>query len=219
MAKPAYKKLEVNIGDVFNNLTVIGGEARNNAGHVMYLCRCICGTEKHIRRGNLGVVTGCGCVRKRGGNRTARPTRIINIGDTFHDWTVLSVADKLDDKGEIYFNCQCKCGTKRPVRKSSLGKAQGCGCIRKKESAIVVSRTPTRNPEPETKKQLAERKKKVLATVESLVDSGKEGSDALYSVPPPRKTSQGDARAKLEALMEERRLKRELGELDLDYEF
>lgn len=215
MAKSVYRKIKVNVGDVFNNLTVLGGESRNNAGHVMYLCRCICGTKKHIRRGNLGVVVGCGCVRKRGVDRSARPTRIINIGDVFHDWTVLSVSSKLDDKGEAYFNCQCKCGTKRPVRKSSLGKAQGCGCIRKKEAAIVVSKTPTRNPEPETKKQKKVRQKKVVDTLESLAELG--GSDEMsYSIPKSGKGSK--ARQQVESLLEERRLARELAELELDYD-
>lgn len=214
-----YTKQVVTTGDTFNNLTVIGEPTRNNSGHVMYPCRCVCGTEKYIRKGNLGVVLGCGCVRKKYKPKTVKPTRVINDGDVFHDWTVIGKSKKIDDKGEIYFECRCVCGTKRAVRKSSLGKAQGCGCIRKKEGGITVAKIPTKRPKKETKQELVERKRKVSKTLESLVDGETDTLNSAYHLPPIRKTKKGEARAKLDELMAERALKRELDALDYNYDF
>lgn len=50
---------------------------------------------------------------------------IIEIGNTFGKWTVIS-------KGSTYFfNCKCECGTIRAVSKYSLfhGKSKNCGCV------------------------------------------------------------------------------------------
>lgn len=226
MSKPRapYRKLKISIGDVFNNLTVIAESTRTSGGHEMYMCRCVCGVEKLIRKNNLGVVFGCGCVRKpRQSKGQVKITRVINDGDVFHDWTVLKRSIKTDEKGEVYFYCQCACGVKRNVRKSSLGKAQGCGCSRKKngEISIVRRRTniPTKRPEKETNEQIQERKKKVTDTLESLVDSAGGDLEPIYNVPPARLTSRGNARAQIESLLADRKLQRELDDLEYNFDF
>ncbi len=56
----AKSKIQITAGDVFNNWTVLSEEACGQ----YFLCRCICGTERSVKKGNLGKVTGCGCVRK-----------------------------------------------------------------------------------------------------------------------------------------------------------
>ncbi len=50
-------------GDTIGNLTVIGIGPKNPSGNIKYLCRCKCGTEKHINSGSLrrGCTTSCGC--------------------------------------------------------------------------------------------------------------------------------------------------------------
>lgn len=226
MSKPRapYRKLKIKVGDVFKNLTVIAESTRTSGGHEMYMCRCVCGVEKLIRKNNLDVVIGCGCVRKKyRPKQRVQPTRVINDGDVFHDWTVLNQSDKTDDKGEIYFLCKCVCGVKRSVRKSSLGKAQGCGCSRKKNGEISLTRRktniPTKRPEKETNEQIQERKKKVTDTLEGLVDSAGGDLEPIYNVPPARLTSRGNARAQIESLLAERKLQRELDELEYNFDF
>lgn len=226
MSKPRapYRKLKINIGDVFNNLTVIAESTRTSGGHEMYMCRCVCGVEKLIRKNNLGVVIGCGCVRKKYKPKlSVKPTRVISIGDVFHDWTVLNPSEKTDDKGEVYFLCQCVCGVKRSVRKSTLGKAQGCGCSRKRNGEISLTRRktniPTKRPEKETGEQLAARRKKVSDTLESLGDSAGGELEPIYNVPPARKTGRGNARAQIERLLADRELQKHLDSLDYDFDY
>ena len=55
---------KISAGDVFNNWTVLSQESPNENGEQYFLCLCICGTQRPVRKGNLGKVTGCGCVRK-----------------------------------------------------------------------------------------------------------------------------------------------------------
>lgn len=56
---------KVSAGDVFNNWTVLSQESPNENGEQYFLCLCICGTQRPVRKGNLGKVTGCGCTRKK----------------------------------------------------------------------------------------------------------------------------------------------------------
>lgn len=53
---------------------------------------------------------------------------IIEIGQTFGRWTVLSFS-KMDGGHQLY-ECICSCGTKRPVRARALtsGHSLSCGC-------------------------------------------------------------------------------------------
>jgi len=57
--------MQIEIGQSFNNLTVIANGVKDENYHTFYLCRCICGTQKKVRKDNLGKVTGCGCKRKK----------------------------------------------------------------------------------------------------------------------------------------------------------
>ena len=223
MTKAPYRKRAINIDDVFNNLTVIAESSRTSGGHEVFLCKCVCGAEKLIRKSNLGVVIGCGCVRKKYAPKTVKPSVIIENGAVYHDWTVIEPSTQKDLKGEAYYLCECACGNKRDVRKSSLGKVQGCGCARKKNGEITLTRTrverPVKRPIKETKKEKAVRQSKVVATLESLTGSagGNNDLEPIYHVPPTRKTAKGDARAKLDDLLAERELARELAALDYDY--
>jgi len=57
--------MQIEIGQSFNNLTVIANGVKDENYHTFYLCRCIRGTQKKVRKDNLGKVTGCGCKRKK----------------------------------------------------------------------------------------------------------------------------------------------------------
>ncbi len=54
----------VTAGDVFKNWTVISEAERDNKRAQQFLCKCICGTQRVVKKCNLGNVKGCGCDRK-----------------------------------------------------------------------------------------------------------------------------------------------------------
>jgi len=54
--------MNVEIGKKYKNWLVLS-EASEQGNH-KYLCRCICGEQRFVTKYNLGVVLGCGCVRK-----------------------------------------------------------------------------------------------------------------------------------------------------------
>lgn len=54
--------MEIIIGNSYNNWTVIAESTQHKEKH--YECVCICGTKRDVKKGNLGVVKGCGCQRK-----------------------------------------------------------------------------------------------------------------------------------------------------------
>jgi len=58
MGKPVRNLL----GEVFGDLTVIA-DAGSRSGHKLWLCRCSCGNEKSVYRGELvkGKTKSCGC--------------------------------------------------------------------------------------------------------------------------------------------------------------
>jgi hypothetical protein len=62
-----YKRTEFNPGQVFGLWEVVRAEGKEKSGNKNYLCRCACGTEKHIAGYNLklGRSTNCGCAAKR----------------------------------------------------------------------------------------------------------------------------------------------------------
>lgn len=54
----------VSPGERFNNWTVISEAEKDSKRGQQFLCKCICGTERVVRKANLGKVKGCGCDRK-----------------------------------------------------------------------------------------------------------------------------------------------------------
>ena len=57
-------KNQLSTGEQFNNWTVLSFAGTNKKHEQLYNCQCICGTIRTVRKGNLGVAIGCGCVRK-----------------------------------------------------------------------------------------------------------------------------------------------------------
>lgn len=50
---------------VFNRMTILSHQGKNSTGQSLWLCKCVCGTEKivaahHLKSGN---VQSCGCIR------------------------------------------------------------------------------------------------------------------------------------------------------------
>lgn len=55
----------------------------------------------------------------------------LAIGEKYHYWTVISLSDFINKKGERYYTCKCKCGTVRDVKAYHLknGGTKSCGCF------------------------------------------------------------------------------------------
>jgi hypothetical protein len=89
-----------------------------------WLCRCVCGTLKAVRKGSLvnGSSRSCGCGRSKD-----------LAGRTFGQWVVLTRAEPTANASEqvTWWLCRCSCGTLRVVRGNTLtgaGRSQSCGC-------------------------------------------------------------------------------------------
>lgn len=65
----------VNIGDVFNDLTVVALDGKDSKNNKKFMCRCVCGEFRSVFKQNLGVVKGCGCSRKIYKKRAKYKTR------------------------------------------------------------------------------------------------------------------------------------------------
>jgi len=107
------KKVTVNIGDVYNRLTVIGEGAYNHS-----LCRCLCGNEKEILNSRLRRSKSCGKCPKK-----------WLVGQKFGKLTVVSFTGKKMGTNSIW-RCSCECGgTKEvPVGYLTSGDTKSCGC-------------------------------------------------------------------------------------------
>ena len=60
-----FEKIDMT-GQTFGRMTVLKEDGRSTDGEVMWLCRCACGTLKHVRGRNLrqGHIKSCGCLKK-----------------------------------------------------------------------------------------------------------------------------------------------------------
>ena len=113
-------------GKVFTRWTVIKDE-----GGKKVLCKCSCGTERWVDRGNLrgGGSTSCGCLRKE--QMHEKFTKDLT-GKVFGRLTVLGLAGR-DKNQKLLWNTICKCGNTKVVRGEQLVKGQtsSCGCLQK----------------------------------------------------------------------------------------
>ena len=117
-------------GKIFTRWTVIKDEGGNKV-----LCKCSCGTERWVNRGNLkkGASTSCGCLKKElntqlfkkdlKGKRFGRLLVLEDIGRNKH--------------GKIMWNTLCDCGNTKIVLSDLLlnGHVQSCGCLKKEQIA------------------------------------------------------------------------------------
>ena len=90
--------------------------------HIFYNCKCVCGTERVIRKTILrnNQTKSCGCNGR------------FFIGKRFGMMTVISDVFRKKD-GRIYVKALCDCGTKKVVMKQSLESTltTSCGCYNK----------------------------------------------------------------------------------------
>jgi hypothetical protein len=120
-------------GQVFYSWTVIGRAPTIKNGHVMWLCRCVCGTEKHVEGNRLKDQNSksCGCVY-----RAIRAARLPDLtGKVFGRWTVIRQAEKQGTTR--MWLCRCECGVEKAVKGFSLtyGESRSCGCLKREQQS------------------------------------------------------------------------------------
>ncbi len=117
-------------GQKFGRLTVLKRAGSTSAGRSLWKCQCDCGvrctaTGKDLLSGNT---KSCGCSRRQG--------IVIDLtGKRFGKWTVIGFVDRKNTRNRIaYWECLCRCGTRKKVLQSSLlnGTSTSCGqCVRR----------------------------------------------------------------------------------------
>jgi hypothetical protein len=133
-------------GQRFGRLTVLRQEGRNKQGHLKWICRCDCGTEKAIVGASLvkGAVVSCGCYHRE----QASTTEFEDLTNhTFGKLAVLGQApsrvvhDKRGSYKKRVWRCACECGAIVEVPENSLktGHTNSCGCYRIERVVEAVS--------------------------------------------------------------------------------
>ena len=119
-------------GRRFGKWAVVSQIARSKHGHIKWLCRCDCGSERIVRTDILvkGTSTSCGCAKT-----TALHENML--GSVFTRLTVLAFHHR-NKKGANYWLCKCMCEANCIVRTDHLtdGKIKSCGCL----ASEIVSR-------------------------------------------------------------------------------
>ena len=114
-------------GKRFGRLIAIG-RTHNKGGRTTWLCKCDCGNYTTVIAKHLvsKAIMSCGCLLKE------LQSPIDLKGKRFGRWKVLSLSDKKSKHGDIYWKCECECGTIREVLSVNLrrGKTTSCGCYR-----------------------------------------------------------------------------------------
>lgn len=100
---------------------------RTPQGSVQWICQCDCGNQTIVSGDNLrrNHTTSCGCAHKDSAQQ-----RVIDlVGKRFGYLTVLK-RGHTDINRNIYWKCQCDCGTIKEISGSNLreGKVKSCGC-------------------------------------------------------------------------------------------
>ena len=133
-------------------------EKQNKPGSY-WLCRCSCGTEK-IVNGQLlreHQSNSCGCQTAKYLSIAHKNKNCIDIsGQRFGKLIVLNrdyqTEQQHKNNHNTYWLCQCDCGNKISVMKSSLtmGKTISCGCYRKEIASKNLSQISSNNYIDET---------------------------------------------------------------------
>lgn len=129
------RKRENLINRKFEMLTVCS-KAEDLNRRSAWVCRCECGKTRIVRGSDLksGRVWCCGCRSRRG------VAVIVDMaGSQFGRLTALSMSDRRDRKGSVYWKCRCSCGNVVEVPQDRLvsGNTTSCGCLKKEWEAQI----------------------------------------------------------------------------------
>jgi hypothetical protein len=129
-------------GQTYNRLTFVRRNVRQQdaRGNSLWICRCICGTEKIFRSSDVATnrTKSCGCYAK---DRRKDYIKFDDLtGKTFHRLTVIERTDRVDKWNHAYWNCRCSCGNMTVVNGHELkrDKTKSCGCLRRAQCAIIA---------------------------------------------------------------------------------
>lgn len=115
-------KLEEMVGAKFNNWTVIEFSHRTKGRKHVFKCRCRCGREKLVYKGNLvqGKSKSCGCLN--GAQKDV-------IGTKYGRLTIIELTNERRHGNKVV-NCLCDCGKTHKVSINALktGSIKTCGC-------------------------------------------------------------------------------------------
>lgn len=133
------------IGERFGRWTVVGDPVLSARGERKWLCRCDCGTERHVLERSLrsGGSTSCGCLRRE---ETQRALRNDLTGKVFGDLTALHPSQTVHKNGGVWWVCQCSCGEiyECPSTLLATGKRTHCSGTAHKNHTNTVDITGRR---------------------------------------------------------------------------
>jgi hypothetical protein len=123
--------LENLIGKVFGRLTVIDSLGATKKGSRLWLCRCICGTEKAVITASLttGRVNSCGC------SRNGKKVNLFTLDYVKKEalklgrWKIIDIEYKGSD---VRLKCVCiKCGAHHTISWDNIKQNKGCSNCKK----------------------------------------------------------------------------------------
>ena len=113
---------------------------RTGKNDTYWHCKCDCGNEKDIRRGDLqqGRTVSCGCYGKEQASKALKEDL---SGQRFGRLLVLEDTKKRMYKSVIW-KCECDCGNIVEVYAPSLknGSTRSCGCLHKEQLSEYMSK-------------------------------------------------------------------------------
>lgn len=122
----------------FGRLVVIEQAGKDSHKNCQWRCKCDCGNEIIIVATNLrqGKTQSCGCLQQE---RTSQTHRIDLTGQKIGKWFVLGLDNEKSQNGNLYWTCQCDCGTIKSVARWNLqsGASQSCGCETSRGERII----------------------------------------------------------------------------------
>ena len=120
------KPLNVLPGHKFGRWTILDEYIISPRGERKWLCRCDCGTQRHVLERSLlyGGSESCGCLRKE---RLAAAISPDLTGQVFGELTVLRRAENPKASGSVWV-CQCSCGNEYEVQGTLLANGRRTRC-------------------------------------------------------------------------------------------
>lgn len=113
-------------GQKYGRLTVVDEYIVPPRGERKWLCRCDCGTQRHVLERTLlyGGSESCGCLRKEKLVEAISPDL---TGQVFGELTVLRRAEKPKARGTVWV-CKCSCGAEYEVQGTLLTTGRRTRC-------------------------------------------------------------------------------------------
>ena len=117
-------------GKVFTRWTVIKDEGGDKV-----FCKCSCGTERWVDRGNLRgkISRSCGCLRKEEFHEKHKK---VQVGQVYGRLTIKKLLGRNHNK-KLIWEAECSCGNIITVTSDLVlsGSTRSCGCLQKEETS------------------------------------------------------------------------------------